>query len=269
MSHPRAAKATASRGQIATTPMTTVQITLPDALAQEAASAGLLAPEKIERLLRERLRIERVARMQEVRAVLAAKPLALMTPQEISIEIEAYRVEQRRAAGSRHQHGHFGAAVGRRPGATDRCGCKQAHRDRQQRGTADRASGRRLALEVRQAAGPARFRRWRCVRRLRGAGGDRHAGPHHADHFPRSSRRSGARRGAGRAGRAGRPHRLGRCSSARLLVCSTSRPSMPSRSSRLLAPWRVSPRPDRSTRLSSVENDSCGSVDALFASGRC
>ena len=36
--------------------MTTVQITLPDALALEAASAGLLAPEKIERILRERLR---------------------------------------------------------------------------------------------------------------------------------------------------------------------------------------------------------------------
>ena len=35
--------------------MTTVQITLPDALAREVANAGLLAPERIERILRERL----------------------------------------------------------------------------------------------------------------------------------------------------------------------------------------------------------------------
>ncbi len=47
--------------------MTTVQITLPDALAHEATKAGLPAP---------------------------------MTPEEISAEIDAYRTEQRRAAGS-------------------------------------------------------------------------------------------------------------------------------------------------------------------------
>jgi hypothetical protein len=80
--------------------MTTVQITLSDALAQEAASAGLLAPEKIERLLRERLRMDRVERMKAARAALAAEPLAPMTPEEISAEIEAYRAQQRRAAGS-------------------------------------------------------------------------------------------------------------------------------------------------------------------------
>lgn len=80
--------------------MTTVQITLPDALAQEATSAGLLAPEKIERMLRERLRAERIERMQAGRAALAAEPLAPMTAEEINIEIEAYRSGQRRAAGS-------------------------------------------------------------------------------------------------------------------------------------------------------------------------
>lgn len=36
--------------------MTTVEITLPDELAQEARAAGLLAPEAIERILREQLR---------------------------------------------------------------------------------------------------------------------------------------------------------------------------------------------------------------------
>ena len=80
--------------------MTTVQITLPDALAQEATKAGLLAPEKIERMLREGLRAERIERMKAARTTLAAEPLAPMTPEEISAEIDAYRAEQRRAAGS-------------------------------------------------------------------------------------------------------------------------------------------------------------------------
>lgn len=80
--------------------MTTVQITLPDALAREVASAGLLAPEKIERILREQLRAERIERLKAARATLATEPLAPMTPEEISAEIAAYRSEQQRAAGS-------------------------------------------------------------------------------------------------------------------------------------------------------------------------
>ena len=80
--------------------MTTVQITLPDALAQEATQAGLLAPEKMERMLREGLRQERIERMKSARATLAAQPLVAMTPEEIRNEIDAYRTEQRRAAGS-------------------------------------------------------------------------------------------------------------------------------------------------------------------------
>lgn len=75
--------------------MTTVQITLPDQLAQEAAQAGLLAPDKIEALLRQRLRAERIERMQTVRAKLAADPMTPMTPEEIQAEITAYRAEQR------------------------------------------------------------------------------------------------------------------------------------------------------------------------------
>ena len=78
--------------------MTTVQITLPDALAQEATKAGLLAPEKIERMLREGLRAERIERMKAARTTLAAEPLAPMTPEEISAEIDAYRTERRRTA---------------------------------------------------------------------------------------------------------------------------------------------------------------------------
>ncbi len=80
--------------------MTTIQITLPDALAQEAAQAGLLSPQKMERILREQLRAARLERMQAARTALAAEPLAPMTPEEVGAEIEAYRAEQRRAAGS-------------------------------------------------------------------------------------------------------------------------------------------------------------------------
>ena len=80
--------------------MTTVQITLPDALAEEATSAGLLVPERLERILRERLRQERIDRMTSARATLLSQPLEPMTAQEITAEIDAYRAEQRRAVGS-------------------------------------------------------------------------------------------------------------------------------------------------------------------------
>jgi hypothetical protein len=80
--------------------MTTVQITLPDALAQEAAKAGLLAPEKIELLVRAELRAERIERLKAARASVASEPLPPMTSEEINAEIHAYRTEQRRAAGS-------------------------------------------------------------------------------------------------------------------------------------------------------------------------
>lgn len=80
--------------------MTTVQITLPDALAQEAAQAGLLAPEKIAALLRQRLRAERIERLQAARAKLTTEPLDPMTPAEIQAEIKVYRAEQRCATGS-------------------------------------------------------------------------------------------------------------------------------------------------------------------------
>ena len=80
--------------------MTTVQITLPDQLAQEAQRAGLLAPESIERMRRERLRAESIERLKAARQKLAAEPIEPMTPVEIQTEIDAYRTEQRRAARS-------------------------------------------------------------------------------------------------------------------------------------------------------------------------
>jgi len=80
--------------------MTTVQITLPDALAREAANAGLLAPERIAGILREQLRAERIERLDAAREKLASNPIPAMTAEEIQAEIDAYRLEQRRAAGS-------------------------------------------------------------------------------------------------------------------------------------------------------------------------
>ena len=67
--------------------MTTIEITIPDALAAEASGAGLLAPEAIERLLRDKLAADRIARLQAVRAALAANPQVALTRQEINDEI--------------------------------------------------------------------------------------------------------------------------------------------------------------------------------------
>ena len=56
--------------------MTTIEIDLPDALAKEAANAGLLVPERIALILREQLRVERLT---TIRHSLAAAPLPPMS----------------------------------------------------------------------------------------------------------------------------------------------------------------------------------------------
>lgn len=78
--------------------MINVQISLPDALAQEAERAGLLESEVLAAILRERLAVARVEKLQEVRSKLAADPLPAMSPEEIRSEIDAYRAEKQRAA---------------------------------------------------------------------------------------------------------------------------------------------------------------------------
>lgn len=84
----------------ADTAMTKVQITLPDALARDATNTGLLAPQAIEHILRDRLRADRIDHMQAARATLADQPLAPMTTEEIRAEIAAYRADQLRGSGS-------------------------------------------------------------------------------------------------------------------------------------------------------------------------
>jgi hypothetical protein len=77
-----------------------VKIDLPESLAKEAQQAGLLAPEELERLVREALRAKRVERLSKARDKLAAEPLPPMTPEEIQAEVDAYRAQVRRAPGA-------------------------------------------------------------------------------------------------------------------------------------------------------------------------
>jgi hypothetical protein len=71
--------------------VTTIEITLPDALAAEAKAAGLLSAEAIENLVRSKLAGDRVIRLQQARERLKERPAEPMTVQEIKAEIKAYR----------------------------------------------------------------------------------------------------------------------------------------------------------------------------------
>ncbi len=76
--------------------MTTVQITLPDQLAQEAQRAGLLAPARLEQWLREQLKAQRVdALFTAMERMAAADEPAVMSPEEVAAELVAMRAERR------------------------------------------------------------------------------------------------------------------------------------------------------------------------------
>jgi hypothetical protein len=76
--------------------MTTVQITLPDQLAQEAQRAGLLSSAKLEHWLRDQLKAQRAdelfAAMDRMAAV---NEPTVMSPEEVAQEIAAMRAERR------------------------------------------------------------------------------------------------------------------------------------------------------------------------------
>ena len=67
--------------------MATVRITLPDDLARDLAEAGLLEPQAIESVLRDRLRATPIADLGTIRAALTANPPEPMTNDEINGEI--------------------------------------------------------------------------------------------------------------------------------------------------------------------------------------
>lgn len=75
--------------------MTEITMTLPDTLAQEARAAGLLTPQAIEAMLRERLRNRRINELFSAKDRMAAVGGQPMTEQEIQAEIEAARAERR------------------------------------------------------------------------------------------------------------------------------------------------------------------------------
>jgi len=91
--------------------VTTVRITLPDELARELAAFGLLEPQVLETILRDRLRATRIADLATIRAKLRAKPRPPMTNDEIDAEIAAYRAEQRRAPDLKSYRGIVNAAT--------------------------------------------------------------------------------------------------------------------------------------------------------------
>jgi len=84
--------------------MTTVQITLPDALALRARSEGLLSDSAIQRLLEEAMRRQAGRRLMQTAERLQAAGIAPMSEEEIAREIEEYRAE-RRASQDEPPHG--------------------------------------------------------------------------------------------------------------------------------------------------------------------
>ncbi len=75
--------------------MTNITVSLPDELAQQAQSAGLLSPEAIERLLRDAMKKRRVDQLFSTMGQLAALTPAL-SEAEIDAEIAAARADRAR-----------------------------------------------------------------------------------------------------------------------------------------------------------------------------
>lgn len=76
--------------------MTTVQITLPDQLAQEAQRAGLLSPDRLEQILRAQLKEQALNELFEAMDRMdAAEPSVAMSAEEMAEEIHRMRAERR------------------------------------------------------------------------------------------------------------------------------------------------------------------------------
>lgn len=75
--------------------MTTVQIDLPDQLAQQARSAGLFSPQKMEAILRAQLRREAFEGLRMAHERLPVEELTPETEQEIVDTVREVRAEWR------------------------------------------------------------------------------------------------------------------------------------------------------------------------------
>jgi hypothetical protein len=81
--------------------MTTVQITLPDELAEKAQSAGLLSSEGLEDLLRRQLKAKAEGDLIALLEKLdAADSGDSMSPEDVAEEIRAMRAEKRASRGA-------------------------------------------------------------------------------------------------------------------------------------------------------------------------
>ena len=80
--------------------MTTVQITLPDDLAQKATQAGLLSPAAIEAMLREQLRRRAGEALETMWQRLPEEELTPEIEQEIVDEVRKVRAERRQHGAS-------------------------------------------------------------------------------------------------------------------------------------------------------------------------
>jgi hypothetical protein len=78
--------------------MTTIQIQLPDDLAQDAQAAGLLTPDAIERLLRERLRRQAGDALLSMWNRMPHEELTPEIEEIINEEVQAGRAERRQRA---------------------------------------------------------------------------------------------------------------------------------------------------------------------------
>ena len=80
--------------------MTTIQVELPDVLAQLAQAAGLLAPQALETMLREQLKRQAV---DSLRGMWASEPLEELTPEiERMIDEQVHAVRAQRRAQADH-----------------------------------------------------------------------------------------------------------------------------------------------------------------------
>jgi len=76
------------------TAMTTIQLTLPDDLAQKATAAGLLSTEAFQEMLQERLQRRAGESLREIHSRLPSEELTEDIQQEIIDAVQAYRAKR-------------------------------------------------------------------------------------------------------------------------------------------------------------------------------
>jgi hypothetical protein len=83
--------------------MTTIQIELPEAIAQAAQDAGLLTPQSLERLFTRAIEQRQAGNsLLALAEQIAAAGIEPMSMEEINAEVKAYRAERRQRAESGH-----------------------------------------------------------------------------------------------------------------------------------------------------------------------